>query len=162
VRQFSDTPVDDDLIENAVSMAIKTPSVCNRQTWKVYACSDQDQKNRLLKHQNGNRGFGPMAGQILIVTSDLNLFVGAAERNQSFIDGGLFSMSLIYALHSLGLGTCCLNWSVTMERDKALRHEAGIDDSESIIMLIAVGHLPDTLSVACSPRRKTEEVLKFM
>lgn len=159
VRQFSETPVDNKLIEEAVSIAIKTPSVCNRQTWKVCAFSDRDKKARVLSHQNGNRGFGITASQVLIVTSDLNLFASAAERNQCFIDGGLFSMSLIYALHSLGLGTCCLNWSVKLEKDRALRKEAEISDSEAIIMLIAVGHLPDTFSVASSPRRKTEEVL---
>ena len=68
-------------------------------------------------------------------------------------------MSLIYALHSLGLGTCCLNWSVTRERDLALRKDAKIDHSESIIMMIAVGNLPDNFSVANSSRKPVEEIL---
>jgi nitroreductase len=68
-------------------------------------------------------------------------------------------MSLIYALHSLNIGTCCLNWSVTYETDQALRRDAGIEDSETIIMMLAVGHLPDHFSVARSSRRKVEEIL---
>ncbi|MDB9430536.1 nitroreductase family protein [Microcystis aeruginosa CS-555/01A07] len=159
VRNFDVSEVSLELIKEAISIAIKTPSVCNRQTWKVYVFSEDNIKRKVLSHQNGNRGFGDTASKILIITSDLNYFLGASERNQCFIDGGLFSMSLIYALHSLGIGTCCLNWSVTYQTDQALRCEAGIGDSETIIMMLAVGHLPEQFSVARSSRRKVEEIL---
>lgn len=159
IRNFSDKEVDFKLIQDAVSVALKTPSVCNRQTWKVYVFGDQSEKEKILKWQTGNRGFGETASKILVVTSDLNYFVGAAERNQCFIDGGLFSMTLVYALHSLGLGTCCLNWSVTNERDKGLKKDGNIPQAESIIMLIAVGYLPKSLYVANSARRNLSEVL---
>ena len=48
---------------------------------------------------------------LLIIAMDLKAFVPAHERYQHWIDGGMFSMSIIYALHSLGLSSCCLNWS---------------------------------------------------
>ncbi|MEM6611734.1 MAG: nitroreductase family protein [Cyanobacteria bacterium P01_C01_bin.72] len=160
VRQFDTTKaVDPQAIEQAVAMAIKTPSVCNRQTWKVYRYSDLDAKKRILAHQNGNRGFGDSASQILIVTSDLNYFMTPAERHQCFIDGGMFAMSLVYGLHSLGLGSCCLNWSADYKRDLALKAEAEIPAAESVIMMIAVGHLPETFVVASSPRKDIAEVL---
>lgn len=157
IRNFSDENVDIELIETAVSIAIKTPSVCNRQTWKVHIFSEDKLKSKILSIQNGNRGFGDSANKVLIITSDINYFIGEAERNQSFIDGGLFCMSLIYALHSLGLGTCCLNWSVTFDKDISLKKEAKIKDSETIIMLIAVGHFPDNLLVPNSARRKLSD-----
>lgn len=147
------------LIQDAVSMALKTPSVCNRQTWKVYVFSDENSKRNILSHQNGNRGFGNTASKILIVTSDLNYFMSASERNQCFIDGGMFAMSLIYGLHSLGVGTCCLNWSADYQRDLALKSEAKISNCESIIMMIAVGHMPELFAVASSPRKNLEKVL---
>lgn len=162
IRQFdSDRAVSRQTIESAVAMAIKTPSVCNRQTWKVYSYSDRDTKKRILAHQNGNRGFGDSASQILIVTSDLNYFMTPAERNQCFIDGGMFAMSLVYALHSLCVGTCCLNWSADYKRDLALKAEAEIPQAESVIMMIAVGHLPDNFVVASSPRKKLSEIVDF-
>lgn len=159
IRNFSDQEVELSLLKNAVSMAIKTPSVCNRQTWKVYVFSDKSKIEKILRWQTGNRGFGDSASKILIVTSDLNYFVGEAERHQCYIDGGLFAMTLVYSLHSLGLGTCCLNWSVTSERDLGLKKDADIPNSESVIMMIAVGHLPDEFNVAASPRRSTSEIL---
>ncbi|WP_029007574.1 nitroreductase family protein [Azospirillum halopraeferens] len=159
VRQFADAEVDMDTIARAVRMAQRTPSVCNRQSWKVHVFSDAEQKRRVLSFQNGNRGFGDQASKVLVVTSDLQHFTSVGERFQCWIDGGLFAMSLVYALHALGLGTCMLNWSVVKETDRAMRATAGIPDNEVVIMMIAVGHLPETLSVAHSLRKPLEEVL---
>lgn len=159
VRQFSSKAVSLNIIEEAVSIAIKTPSVCNRQTWKVHVFSDDILKKRVLSHQNGNRGFGDQSSLVILVTSDLNYFLDRNERNQCFIDGGMFAMSLVYALHSLGLGTCCLNWAVSHEKDIELRRDIVIEDSEVIIMMIAVGHLLENFTVANSPRKTVSDIL---
>lgn len=159
IRQFSDEDVNISLVEKAVKMAQKTPSVCNRQSSKVYIFSDSEDKKRSLSYQNGNRGFGHQASKVLVVTSNLEHFTKIGERNQCWIDGGMFAMSLVYALHSLGLGTCCLNWSVEYHTDKAFRQSVDIQDSEAVIMLIAVGHLPEEFKVAQSPRKQIQEVL---
>jgi nitroreductase len=68
-------------------------------------------------------------------------------------------MSLVYALHSLGVGTCCLNFCVEKETDAALRACAGIPDSQAVIMMIAVGPLPERFAVAQSPRKRIDEVI---
>jgi nitroreductase len=159
IRHFSENEVDIALIEQAVKMAQKTPSVCNRQSCRVYMFSNEESKRKVLSYQNGNRGFGDQASKVLIVTSNIEHFTSIGERNQGWIDGGMFSMSLVYALHSLGLGTCCLNWSVEYKKDKALKLEAGIPDTDLIMMMIAVGHLPENFKVAQSPRKRLDEVL---
>ncbi|MDJ0689874.1 MAG: nitroreductase family protein [Xenococcaceae cyanobacterium MO_188.B32] len=159
IRHFTSEEVDISLIKQAVKMAQKTPSVCNRQSSKVYVFTEDEDKKKVLSYQNGNRGFGDQVSKVLIVTCDLEHFVSIGERNQCWIDGGMFAMSLIYALHSLGLGTCCLNWSVELEIDRELRMVAGVGDSEAIIMMIAVGHIPEQLNIAQSPRKRLEEIL---
>lgn len=159
VRDFSSESVSRQLIKQAVEMAQKTPSVCNRQSSKVYAFDEESLKNAVLGQQNGNKGFGDKAKVVLVVTSDLRHFFSIGERYQAWIDGGMFSMSLIYALHSLGLGSCCLNWSVEKERDSKLRVVSEIPDYETVIMMIAVGHLPHNFKVAKSARKKIEDVL---
>ncbi|MGB6297663.1 MAG: nitroreductase family protein, partial [Rivularia sp. (in: cyanobacteria)] len=156
IRDFAPDDVDISLIEAAVKMAQKTPSVCNRQSSRVYVFTNEQDKKKVLSYQSGNRGFGDRASKVLIVTSDLKHFFGISERNQCWIDGGMFAMSLIYALHSLGLGSCCLNWSVEYEVDLALKNAVGISDSDSIIMMIAVGHLPENLKVAQSNRKNIQ------
>lgn len=159
IRNFSAEPVDPELIARAVRMAQSTPSVCNRQTCRVHVFSEPAQKERVLSFQRGNQGFGHLASHVLIVTSDMRSFTKIGERFQGWIDGGMYSMTLVLALHSLGLGTCTLNWSVTADIDQAMRKAAGIPDNELVIMMIAVGHLPDQLSVAYSARRPLDQVL---
>lgn len=160
IRQFSDVPIDIELIREAVRMSQKTPSVCNRQSARVYVFDNRSVGSSVRECQNGNRGFGHMADKILVVTSDLQSFLSVGERNQCWIDGGMFAMSLVYSLHSLGLGTCCLNWAVEQDADMKLRTVAGIPQSENIIMLIAVGNLPERFTVARSQRKPLEEILR--
>ena len=160
IRQFSDVPIDIELMREAVRMAQKTPSVCNRQSARVYVFDNRSVGSAVRECQNGNRGFGHLADKIVVVTSDLQSFLSVGERNQCWIDGGMFAMSLIYSLHSLGLGTCCLNWAVEKDADMKLRSVAGIPPSENVIMLIAVGHLPERFTVARSMRKPLEEILR--
>ena len=159
IRHFDPQPVDLALIQRAVALAISTPSVCNRQPWKVHVFPDRQRKEKLLGMQNGNRGFNEEINVLLVVTGDLQCFATIGERNQAWIDGGMFSMSLVLALHSLGLGTCCLNWSVAKEADEELRRFVGLPESEVVIMFIAVGHIPEQLTVARSTRKALEEVM---
>ena len=81
------------------------------------------------------------------------------QTTTHWVDGGLFSMSLVYALHSLGIGTCCLNLCVPASADRKLHRITGIPDSEAAIMMIAAGHLPERLQVAESVRRPVSETL---
>ncbi|MEI6203126.1 MAG: M81 family metallopeptidase [Enhydrobacter sp.] len=48
------------------------------------------------------------------------------------------------------------------EADIALRRVGGIPDVQLVIMLLAVGHLPERLRVAQSPRRPLDDVLKIL
>ena len=159
VRQFASGPVDAALIEAAVADAQFAPSVCNREGVQVYVVQGTDRASALLALQNGNRGFGDTAGALLVITARQAAFHTVGERYQGWIDGGLFAMTLVYALHAQGLGTCCLNWSVEPGADKAFKRAAGLPPNDLVIMLLAVGHLPAQFTVARSARRPLHEVL---
>lgn len=159
IRQFSDLEVEIELIKKSINIARKTPSVCNRQGWKAHVYNNKTDIEQILQYQNGNRGFTDSINKLIITTADLSSSFGIGERNQGYVDGGMFSMSLVNALHSKGLGTCCLNCSINSKVDKKLRKVAKIPESESIIMMIAVGHLPEKLNVASSVRKNLDKIL---
>ncbi|WDE98563.1 nitroreductase family protein [Lentisphaera profundi] len=158
IRQFSDEEVSMALLKKAVQLAAKTPSVCNRQSYHAFIFQGREKAQSVLSYQLGNRGFGEQVDSVITVTADLSCFFSATERNQAWIDGGLYAMSLMYALHSLGLGCCPLNWSVEPKRDCALKDASGISHSHSIIMMIAIGHLQDNFKVAKSKRKPMNEL----
>ena len=112
----------------------------------------------LFELQNGNRGFAEFVNRLIMVSADLQGFTSEGERHQAWTDGGMFSMSLVYALHSLGVGTCCLNLCHGVKTDKAMKKAAKIPASEVLVMMIAVGHLPGKFKVAASPRKPLQEV----
>ena len=162
VRQFDARPVPEELLREAVRIAQQAPSVCNRQSARVFASNQRGKMDEMLRFQNGNRGFGDRLGAVIVVASDMRAFTSLGERNQCWVDGGIFAMSLALALHSLHVGACMLNWSVEPGRDRALRRCLGIDDNHAIITMMGAGFPPDNLVVAASPRRSTDSIVKFV
>ena len=158
VRNYAPEPVDHELIDHAVRLAQRAPSVCNRQAGRVRVFTEPEEVQRVLSFQAGHRGFGHTVPCVMVITADLQSYYKPGERFQGWVDGGLFTMSLIFGLHAAGLGSCCLNWNVTREDDEPMRAAVGIPDNEVVITMLAVGHLPERIQVAESPRRPLDEV----
>lgn len=161
VRNFAGRHIPDDAIVHAVKLAQQSPSVCNRQCWRVHVFSSKADKAEALRHQNGNSGFGHLADRVLLVTADLRAFLTSGERHQAYIDAGMFAMTLVYALQAQGIASCCLNLSISCLQDMALRRDCKIPVCETPIMMIVIGYPTDSLLVAVSTRRPTEAVLSF-
>jgi nitroreductase len=162
IRDFGPEDVPLAMIEEAVRLALNAPSVCNRQGWRLRCLHDRATIDRALRHQNGNRGFGHTVNRLLVVTSTLGSFVYPGERNEAWIDGGLFAMSLMLALHSLGLASCPLNWNHEPATDRAFRREFDVPDDEVVIMFIAVGQYQANYTVCGSPRVPVARVLSYV
>lgn len=158
LREFKQLSVEYSIVERAIFLAMKTPSVCNRQAWHVYHSDKQDIIRKALSYQQGNRGFGDQIPNLMIVTADLKAFMPGQEHYQHWIDGGLFSMSLIYAFHSLGIATCCLNWSQSPNNDLKLRSAFNIRPSDTVIMMLAFGYPAKNNHVCVSSRRPLKEI----
>lgn len=159
VREFTGEPIDTAKVMAALQHATKTPSVCNRQSWRVYWTEDKALAGRVLEHQ---RGFGqPQLPEVLLaITASNNAFLSPVERNQGFIDGGLFSMSVLYGLEREGLAAVPLNACLYSRDQAAIRELLGIDPSEVIVMFIAVGDLPEETVVPISDRRPAESFVR--
>jgi nitroreductase len=161
VRQYADRPVDPRMIENAVRAAHQSPSSCNRQTCRVYAFTDRASIARVLSFQSGHRGFGEQLGGLAVITTDIRHWGTVGERNQGWVDGGMFAMTLALGLHAEGLGACMLNWSETRDVDTAMRTFVGIPDNELVITMLGFGHMPDNFKVPRSQRKPIDEVLRL-
>lgn len=162
IRSFTDRPVTKQEVEIAVRAAQMSPSVCNRQSGRVRSYLEKRQIDEILAFQNGNRGFRKEINCVLLITADIRNMVSGGERNQPWIDGGMFCMSLALAFHAQRMGACCLNWSVLKNVDLAMRRYADIPDYEYVIMMMAVGHLPDKFRVAKSDRTSVSDILRFL
>ncbi|MFM2185474.1 MAG: hypothetical protein RIR43_46 [Pseudomonadota bacterium] len=162
VRQFDGSPLSMTALWRAVELARHSPSACNRSGARVWVAVDAPVRERLLRHQDGHQGFADRASAVALVTVDTSVFHTVGERHQAWVDGGLFAMTLVYALHFEGLGTCCLNWSVEPKVDRALKRSCGVPPGEAVVMMVAIGGLPAHYTVAHSPRRPVHEVFRIL
>lgn len=158
IREFTQAPVDPDLIRQAVQIALQAPSVCNRQSGRVHVIDDPKMMQDVLKVQGGFSGY-PMPPKLLLVTSDLPSFLFVAERNQPYIDGGLFMMNLLLGLTQLGLGCCSLNTAMNTQREAKIRARLGIADTEVFIAFVAVGHFDPSVLTPRSKRLPIEDII---
>lgn len=162
VRDYTDSEVPNELIIDAIEIALKTPSVCNRQGWKVRILQKAEYINALRENQNGNQNWGHLANKYLVITHDINSLNFPRERNQGYVDGGLFAMSLLYALHSKGIATCSLSASISRKQNSKLRKKINISNKENIIMFISVGNYKDEFIVPSSKRLETEAFYEIL
>ncbi len=154
VRQFDlSKSISQEELDALIRPVIKTPTVCNRQHCRVKIITKRNLLLDLLKLQNGNRGFTEDIPALAVVTSDISFFVKPEERNQAFVDGGMFAMSLLYSMQNKGFVACPLNWSANIKNDKALYHFNILENKESVIMFIAFGRPLKTIKYAKSPRK---------
>jgi hypothetical protein len=133
IRQFAPGQISEAAIRQAAQIARTSPSVCNRQSCHLYYSTDRSTIAEILSYTNGAGGFGDEAAAVFVITSELACFSQAAERNQGFIDGGIFAMTFALGMHALGYGSCFINWSATARRDRLLHRALGIRQSELVI-----------------------------
>lgn len=160
IRDFGNDEINDDDIFDAIKSAIKTPSVCNRQAWKVHYIKEKSLLEKALVIQGGLRGNGKNLNRLMLVTCNKEYMNGPHERNQTFIDGGMFTMSLIYALTSKQIATCALNADFSLEKEQQIRDIMKLQSSEDLIAFVALGSYPGEMKVAKSPRDSVDTITK--
>lgn len=152
VRNFNSVNIPIESINEALSLAKNAPSACNRQSWRTYVVTDSKKIKEILEVQGGNRGFGHLSNKLIIIAGDISVFSGVYERNQIFIDGGMYAMNLLYALHYHEIAACILNCSHSPEKDLRLRDLLKIRESEVFIAMVACGTPPESFRIAISKR----------
>lgn len=159
LRTYDGTRIPSPEILHAIAdTAIKSPSVCNRQTGRLHVFTGE-KVNQLLEYQTGNRGFGHQVPVLFVVTTDMRFFLSRKERNQPGIDGGLFALQTVLAIQSEGMGSVCLNWCVDHKSDLKLREIGGIPEYENVIMLIGCGYPSSEALSPISQRYPAEAIL---
>ena len=161
IREFSDVPLTEAEIKHVVDVAMKAPSVCNRQPVRVYAITNESIIKKLLKLQGGFNGY-KFPPTLFLITADNKAFLSISEHNEGFVDGGLFSMALLLALEANKIAACPLNTMFSKQIDQQTRNIIGIPRNEFLIMYIAAGHFPDETYTCISRRYPVQDILSII
>lgn len=162
LRYFSKETVSQEDIQRAVTLAQTAPSACNRQPIHIYAVTDSHRINQIMQLHGGIKTLSNPT-VIFIVTGNRTLYQGEYERNTVYVDGGIFTMNLLYALDSVGIASCPAIWGNIPSDDAALQDIVGIEPNHTIVNLIVAGYYPNNeYKVAASPKRETKQILHFV
>ncbi len=159
VRHYTDKDISMNILNKCIKLAQKLTSFCNRQPTKLYIVKDKSVQKKILALQNGNRGFGHFASTLLVITSDISVIKDIYERNENHLNGGMFIMTLLNALHFYQISACSLNWSIDEPPEQKLRKILHLKNNEIPLMNISCGYTPKQLAIAASPRKPTEEII---
>jgi nitroreductase len=160
VRQYLPGAVPEDLIRSVIQVANNAPSQCNRQSVRIrYLCESEDIA-KALSLQGCAGSFSKEVDNLFIVYSEISAWSGPQQRNQMFVDGGIFVMKLLDSLWLHNLGGCCLNAALKHDDERKIKIISKIPEDTRLIAMIAFGYPNvDGLKSAVSPRRSLGELV---
>lgn len=158
IREYSQVPITYDELRPVLQVAMRTPSVCNRQSTRVRVILEPKLIEQALTIQGGFNGY-PMPPALLLLTADNRVFMAPQERNEGFTDGGLFGMSLLLSLQKANIAACPLNTMMKEGPEQATRHLLEIPPHEELVMYIAIGHFQEELLTCRSCRYPVDSIV---
>ncbi len=161
VRWYLPTPVPRDLIDKAVTAAAMSPSACNRQPFEFRIYDEPELVNKVSSIPMGTRGFSHNFPAVVVVVGKLRAYFHERDRHVIYIDGSLASMSFMYALETLGLSSCPINWPDQEPHESKMQALLGLEPDERVIMLISVGYPDPEGMVAYSQKKPLEKIRSY-
>ena len=148
-------------IKKAIDMAKYSASACNRQYIKVHYYPKGKMKQNVIDYSIGKGGLYLDGVNTFIITFDANALNDAGERNQGYFNAGLFSTNFVNALHSLGIGTCFIQFSNSVEEEEKLKKINEIPSNERIAVILYAGYYDEKSIFCVSPRKDSEDIFKI-
>lgn len=139
-RWFKQEPVPHDLIDDAIEVAAQSPSACNRQSYEFRIYDDPELLDKLLELPIGVRGYADNIPCAVVLVGKQGAYFHDRDKHVIYIDASLAAMSFQFALESLGLASCSINWPALQDRERRLEDLINLDPDETAIMFIAVGY----------------------
>ncbi len=161
VRDYLPKPVPRALLDQAITAAAQSPSACNRQPFLFYILDEPalvTQAARLPIGINGNPAAIPV---LVVLVGRLRAYCEERDRHLIYIDGALAAMSFMFALETLGLSSCPINWPDIEARERAMAQLLQLEADERPIMLISVGYPDPAGAVAFSQKKSLDSIRRY-
>lgn len=151
VRDFGQIPISKESIAKALKLCERTPTACNRQSQRIHVYLDKDKAQKLLSLQRGCNGFYQDMQGCILVSSNMGCY-GFQEINQMYVDGALYAMNLMYALHFYDIANIPLTMAHKAIVIQQIKHEMNLPENEQPVLLIGIGSYKESWKVAQSNR----------
>lgn len=140
VRWFEQKHVPRELIDKALLVGRQAPTACNRLPYEFRVFDDPDMVRTVVALPFGAAGYAHNIPSIVVVVGNLESYFSPRDRHAIYVDSSLAAMSFMFALESLGLSSSVINWPDFEPLEAKMQKTLGLDVSDRVIMLIAVGY----------------------
>jgi len=152
VRFYDGRPVPRSALDRAIATASLSPSACNRQPFEFKIFDGHENTEKISSLAGGTAGFSHQIPCLIVIVGRLRAFSYARDRHAIYVDGGLAAMSLMFALETLGLASCPINWPDVRSRELEMATALKLSADERVVMLISVGYAQGGTKVASSKK----------
>lgn len=159
VRWYLQKAVPRELIDQGILVAAQSPSACNRQPFQFRIFDEPEMVKKVASVPIGTKGFSHNFPAIVVVVGKLRAYFRERDRHVIYIDAALASMSFMYALETLGLSSCPINWPDIEACEKKMTALLNLEPDERVIMLISVGY-PDPDGMVPYSQKKSLDLLR--
>lgn len=151
IREFSGDEVPEETILEAIKLAQRSPSACNRQAVRVYSINSKDYIDS-MGNLDGIGGFAQDVDKFLLITGVQSAY-RPGEKNQFAVSASMFAGYLTLSLHALGVASCVVQRNLYADKMyTSFREKHGIPADEQLVVMLGVGIPKEECSVPVSKR----------
>lgn len=154
-RNFDSKEIDYDKVNEAIQLAMRCPSACNRQPYKVYIISDKIRSAKL--------GVSDESAASLYITGSIDAFA-ETELMDWVVSPSIFAAYLTLTLHCYGYGSCVYRKELIGDRkyNKSVSMLCDIPNTEQLILELRIGQYPQIINAAVSNRFTVDDICKII
>jgi nitroreductase len=161
VRWFLDKKVPHKLIDKALLAAKQSPSACNRQPFQYRIFDEPSLLKEVSNLPMGIKGYAHGIQMLIVVVGNLDAYFDERDRHLIYIDASLSNMTFMFALETLGLSSCAINWPDIESLEVKMEKILALEKYQRPLMCMAVGYADPNGKVAFSEKRNLEYIRKF-
>lgn len=160
-RWFQEKEVDREKIDEAIRIAAESPSACNRQSFEYRVYDDPNVLDDILQPPLGITGYKENIPCLVVLVGKQRAYFRESEKNVPFIDASLSAMAFQFALETLDLASCTINWPAVYSEHKRMDQIIGLDEDEVVITLMAVGYPDPDGKVPYSHKKSLDDLRSY-
>lgn len=159
-RDFNDKPLDKETVEKIARLALKAPSACNSQPWKMYIVTDQTALKAVANslQDRGHNKFTDGAKAFIVISekdATLRESISSKFDRNHFVkyDIGELVAYITLGAESLNVSSCIIGW---INQD-ALKSAINMQDGEVANIVVALGY--SDIPVREKVRKSAQEII---
>lgn len=158
MREFCNLPVDEDKLKTAIKLAMRCPSACNRQCYRLHIVN-KESFPLLDNWFDGIGGFANELDKMLFVTGKISVY-RTEELHQWIVTGSIFASYLTLSLEVNNIGCCFVQRPVLPDSTwNKIAKTIGASEDEQLICCLGIGTLKGEYTVPVSHRLDYDKIV---